>query len=166
MKNQRKLLLSPPFASFDAQNYVMETAGITERHHIMKNLLPEVIDSGIPVPIDICQLIGNSDLAKRMTNETSSETSETVFESGINLSEFSNLRKKYDLQKLHFLTNSFELDQFRITRLYFCRTEYHANPNSDNSEEAKKIIWSRLNIYIEYMENLRGSPVVCVGGSY
>ena len=165
VKNQRKLLLSPPFASFDAQNYVMETAGITERHHIMKNLLPEVIDSGIPVPIDICQLLGNSDLAKKMTNETSSETSETVFESGINLSDFSNLRKKYDLQKLHFPTNSFQFDQLRITGLYFCRTEYPASPNNDNSKEAKKIIWSRLKNYIEYMANLGGSPVVCVGGS-
>ena len=55
--------------------------------------------------IDICQLLGNSDLAKKKTNETPFKTRETVFESGINLSEFSNIRNKYGLQKLHFVTN-------------------------------------------------------------
>ena len=34
-----------------------------------------------------------------------------------------------------------------------------------NSEEAKKIILSRLKNYTEYMANLGGSLVVCVGGS-
>ena len=92
-------------------------------------------------------------------------TKETVLESGINLSEISNLRKKYGLQKLHFLANCFEFNQLKITRFYFCRTEYPANSNNDNSKGAKTIVWSRLKNYIKYMANLGGSPVVCVGGN-
>ena len=88
-----------------------------------------------------------------------------MLESGINLSSLCNLRKKYDLPKLCFRKKQFRLNQLRITRLYFCRTEYPANPDNDNSEKAKKIVWSRLKNYIEYMADLGGSPVVCVGGS-
>ena len=104
VKDQHKLLLSPTPSSFDAVKYVMEIAGISERHSAMKNMLPNGCDLGGPVQIDICQLLRNSDLAKKMTNETSFKTRETVFESGINLSEFSNIRNRYGLQKLHFVT--------------------------------------------------------------
>ena len=92
-------------------------------------------------------------------------TKETVLESGINLSDFSNLRKKYGLQKNNFLANCFEFNQLKITRLYFGRTEYPANSNNDDSKEATNIVWSRLKDYIKYMANLGGSPVVFVGGS-
>ena len=52
VKDQHKLLLSPTPSSFDAVNYVMEIAGISERHSIMKNMLPNDCDWG-----ELCQLV-------------------------------------------------------------------------------------------------------------
>ena len=54
MKDQHKLLLSPTPSNFDAVNYVMEIADISERHSIMKKILPHgSCDWGSPVPIDL-----------------------------------------------------------------------------------------------------------------
>ena len=74
------------------------------------------------------------------------------------------LAKRHNLPRLHWFTERFSIQEFRIGKLYFSEWEY-SPPSKVESEQDSNIIWNKLKSYVEYMTNLGGSPVICIGGS-
>ena len=130
-------------------------------HHIVKRVLGS--DNEGLLPIDICQLLGNSDIVQKIPEGATSEDLDEMWLS-TDASAFDELRKRYNLPRLHWFTERFSIRELRIGKLYFSEREY-PSPSKVKSEQGSKIIWNRLKSYIEYMANLGGSPVVCTGGS-
>ena len=130
-------------------------------HHIVKRVLGS--DDKGRLPIDICQLLGNSDIVQRIPEEATSEDLDKMWLSTHD-STFGELRKRCNLPRLYWFTERFSIWELKIGKLYFSEWEYPP-PSKVKSEQGSKIIWSRLKSYIEYMANLGGSPVVCAGGT-
>ena len=130
-------------------------------HHIAKRVLGGD-DKGL-LPIDICQLLGNSDIVQRIPEEATSEDLDKMWLSTHD-STFGELRKRCNLPRLYWFTERFSIWELKIGKLYFSEWEYPP-PSKVKSEQGSNIIWNRLKSYIEYMANLGGSPVVCTGGS-
>ena len=130
-------------------------------HHIVKRVVLGSDDEG-RLPIDICQLLGNSDIVQRIPEGATSEDLHKMWLSSADPA-FDELRKRYNLPRLHWFTERFSIQELRIRKLYFSEWEYPP-PSKVESEQGNKIIWNRLKSYIEYMANLGGSPVVCAGG--
>ena len=77
---------------------------------------------------------------------------------------FHKLCGKYNLPRLCWDNKRAALSYLRIKRLYFCDME-NPKPDSEQSEESKKIVWKRLKSHMEYMSSLGGCPVVCASES-
>ena len=128
---------------------------------ILKNDVHRRIDL---LPIDICKLIGNSDLVHNITNTRMSTGERNMQIGGNSLLDFRKICKKYSLAKLRRCNERNKFICLRVERLYFCNIEY-TTPDSTQTEESKKIVWNRLKYYIEHMANLGSCPVVCAGSS-
>ena len=121
-------------------------------HHIVKRVLDS--DNKCLLPIDICQLLGNSDIVQRIPEGATSEDLDEMWLTTEN-SAFDKFRKKYNLPRLHWFTKRFRIQELRIGKLYISEREY-PSPSKVKSEQGIKIIWNRLKSYIEYMANLGG----------
>ena len=121
-------------------------------HHIMKRVLGS--DDEGRLPIDICQLLGNSDIVQRIPEGAISEDLHKMWLSSVD-SAFDELQKRHNLPRLHWFTERFSIQEFRIGKLCFSEWEYPP-PSKVESKEDSNIIWNRLKSYIEYMPNLGG----------
>lgn len=129
-------------------------------HGVVKEVLRSEV--GELMPIDICQLIGNSDTVEKIPDGTSSEEKQKMWRC-THFTAFRDVCKKYNLPQLHFNVKRYKIKELRINKLYF--SSQYPSPKYVQNEEASKIVWNRLKQYIEYMSELGGSPVICVGGS-
>jgi len=107
------------------------------------------------VPIDICSLLGNSDMGIRVREGSPR---------GYVNPNYQKLCRKFNLPELHWCLTKSCIAELRINRLYFSALEFPP-PNKLQNERASQIVWDRLKSYIEQNANLGGSPVVCVGGN-
>ena len=105
-----------------------------------------------PMLIDICQLIGNSDLFESKPKPHSSTTD---WNSLNNNPLFNTIKHMYNIPPMYFCYPNPQQRGRRIGRLYFCSKTYH--PSHPTAFE-------RLKEYIEKKAALGRSPVVCIGG--
>lgn len=116
--------------------------------------------------IDICNLIGNTDLGRKLKPNQPTEI-HLMLQDPTRYSELSSFRqlcRKKNLPPLEHNTsyNLYDLRK-RLSKLYFSPSEYP--PPSDIHEAPDSIIFGRLRNYIKSASEIGGSPVVSVGCS-
>ena len=101
-------------------------------HHIVK----EVLSSNVAtiIPIDICQLIGNSDIVERIPEGATSEDVDKMWL----VPAFRKLCQKYNLPQLHWCTARFRIQELRIKKLYFSSLDYPPPSIVQNSRTMAK----------------------------
>ena len=92
-------------------------------HRIVKIIMDDVLDTCL-IPIDICELLGNSDILQRIP-EGASEQEMSKMMLSTDHSGLENLRKKYNLPQMHYFSERFRIQELRIHKLYFLDQSIH-----------------------------------------
>ena len=86
-------------------------------HQIVKRIMDGVLDTRL-ILIDICELLGNSDIPQRIPEGTSEQEMSKMMLS-TDHSGLDNLRKKYNLPQMHYFSERSRIQELVIHKLYF-----------------------------------------------
>ena len=139
---------------------ILSLRPVTHEMSIGRTPAPEYAASTVnktsPILIDICQILGNSDVME--TNYPVQLREEENFSPW---PRYENVCQRYGIKPMKYRSSGGMIgDRNRIARLYFSPSDYPP----PKSEGAKGLVFATLKEYIEQQSKLCGSPVVCNGG--
>ena len=87
-------------------------------HRIAKRIMDDVLDTCL-IAIDICELLGNSDILQKIPGEGTSEQQMSKMMLSTDHSGLESLRKKYNLPQMHYFSERSRIQELVIHKLYF-----------------------------------------------